>query len=177
MSDKLISSVFGILLAAIALLGSGCAAPSDHRDQPMAATVTIEDQWVSSAKMGMAAMFGTFTNNGHHEARIVSGDSPVAARIEVHEVVPDAAGNTSMRPKPGGITVPAGGTHELTPGGDHLMLMDVAEALQPGAEVALTVVFEDGSTLPVTAQVREFAGGNEEYEPGNTTATPHHDHG
>ncbi len=70
-----------------------------------------------------------------------------------------------MRPKTGGLTVPAEGAHELVPGGDHLMLMDLTQPLQPGAEVALTVVFEDGSELPVTAQVRDFAGGNEEYQP------------
>jgi len=31
--------------------------------------------------------------------------------------------------------------------------------------VALTVTFEDGSTLPIAAQVRDFAGGDEEYAP------------
>ena len=46
------------------------------------------------------------------------------------------------------------------------MLMDLKQPLQPGADVTLTVVFEDGSTLPVTAQIRDFAGANEEYTPG-----------
>ena len=132
----------------------------------MASTVTIENQWASSAETGMAAVFGTLSNKGDHEARIVSGESPIAGRVEVHEVVPDATGAMTMRPKEGGFAVPAGGTRELIPGGDHLMLMDLKEPLQPGADVSLTVVFEDGSTLPVTAQIRDFAGANEEYTPG-----------
>jgi copper(I)-binding protein len=74
----------------------------------------------------------------------------------------------TMRPKEGGFAVPARGTRELIPGGDHLMLMDLKEPLQPGDDVSLTVVFEDGSTLPVTAQIRDFPGANEEYTPGGT---------
>jgi len=44
--------------------------------------------------------------------------------------------------------------------------MDLKQPLQPGADVTLTVVFEDGSSMPVTAQIRDFAGANEEYSPG-----------
>jgi copper(I)-binding protein len=68
-----------------------------------------------------------------------------------------------MRPKAGGVTIPAGGTHDLVPGGDHLMLMDLTTPLRPGADVSLTLAFADGSTLPVIAQVREFAGAKEQY--------------
>ncbi|GJF10895.1 hypothetical protein NGTWS0302_06380 [Mycolicibacterium cyprinidarum] len=142
----------------------------------MAEAVTLSNQWASSAETGMAAVFGTFTNTGHHAAHIVSASSPAAGRVEIHEVVPDEDGGKSMRPKDSGVTVPPGGTHELVPGGDHLMLMDLTEPLQPGADVALTVVFEDGSTLPVIAQVRDFAGSNEEYRPSTespTTGAPH----
>ena len=130
----------------------------------MASTVTFADQWASSAKSGMAAVFGTFTNTGHHDAHVVGADSPAAGRVEIHEVVTDGGG-TSMRPKHGGIVIPAGGVHELVPGGDHLMLMELREPLLPGADISVTVRFEDGSTLPVTAQARDFAGGNESYHP------------
>ena len=132
----------------------------------MASTVTIENQWASSAETGMAAVFGTISNKGDHEARIVSGESPIAGRVEVHEVVPDATGAMTMRPKAGGLRCLRAARDELIPGGDHLMLMDLKQPLQPGADVSLTVVFEDGSTLPVTAQIRDFAGANEEYTPG-----------
>ncbi|MCT7657738.1 copper chaperone PCu(A)C [Mycobacterium deserti] len=151
-----------VAVSATALVATGCTSPALD-EEPMAATVTFKDQWASSADSGMAAVFGTLTNSGHHDARIVSGSSPLAARMEVHEVVPDTDGTKTMRPKARGLTVPAGGTHDLVPGGDHLMLMDLTEPLQPGADIALTVAFEDGSTLPVTAQVRDFAGADEEY--------------
>ena len=91
------------LLAAIAgtVLVAGCSTSQHHHDDTMASAVTIENQWASSAQTGMAAVFGTLSNAGHHDAVVVSGRSPVAARVEVHEVVPDAPGTTTMRRKDG----------------------------------------------------------------------------
>jgi periplasmic copper chaperone A len=166
MLGKPLSNYAAAVLTLCALLGSACASSPEEHGQPMAESVTLKNQWVSSAQTGMAAVFGTFANTGHHEARIVAGNSPLAGRVEVREVVPDAAGNNSMRPKEGGLTVPSGGTRELIPGGDHLMLMNLKQPLHPGADVSLTVVFDDGSTLPVTAEVRDFTGANEAPAPG-----------
>ncbi|MGV0794790.1 copper chaperone PCu(A)C [Mycolicibacterium sp. XJ1819] len=167
------SSVLVAAIAACAVTGAGCSSTADHEEGSMASTVTITDQWANSAEEGMAAVFGTFANTGHHDARIVSGTSPLADRVEVHEVVTGTTGDKTMQTKEGGLTVPAGGTHELVPGGDHLMLMDLRQPLHPGADVEVTVQFEDGSTLPVVAQIRDFAGGGEEYSGGAS----HHDHG
>ncbi|MEO3758249.1 copper chaperone PCu(A)C [Mycobacterium sp. B14F4] len=152
-------------VAVAALLVAGCTTSGHAHDEAMASMVAIEDQWASSAQTGMAAVFGTLTNAGHHDAVVVSGRSRVAGNVEVHEVVPDSSGTKTMRPKQGGLTIPAEGSHNLEPGGDHLMLMDLTQPLSPGTDVTLTVVFEDGSTLPVTAQVRDFAGADEEYQP------------
>jgi copper(I)-binding protein len=148
----------------VLVLVSGCG--SQARDESMAAGVTVGDQWVSAADTGMAAMFGTLTNAGAREARIISGSSPAAGRVEVHEVVPDVGGSNVMQPKAGGIAIPADGAHDLTPGGDHVMLMDLTGPLRPGADVEVVLTFEDGSTLPVTAQARDFPGADEEYQHG-----------
>lgn len=156
-------SLLGLLT--VALLSAGCTSTTDeHTDHAMASEVVFEEQWASAGDGEMAAVFGTLVNNGHHEARVVSGSSPAAGRVEVHEVAGDAGAKT-MRPKEGGIVLPAGGSHELVPGGDHLMLMDLTAPLAVGSDIELTVQFEDGSTLPVTVQVRDFAGANEEYQP------------
>ena len=150
----------------VVLSMSACAAPGTAENTSSASSVTFADPWAGSADMGMAAVFGTFTNGSDRDAVVVAGESPAAARVELHEVAPDAGGNNTMRPKEGGITVPAGATKELVPGGDHLMLMELGQPLEPGVDVALTITFDDGSTLPITAQVRDFAGGAEEYSPG-----------
>lgn len=179
MSDTTRRVPWCTVLALVVWAAVGCTSPAGHDEAPMADTVTFGEQWASSADTGMAAVFGTFTNSGHHEARIVAGSSPAARRVEVHEVTADATGAKTMRPKAGGVSIPAGGTHGLVPGGDHLMLMDLTEPLQPGADVTVTVEFEDGSTLPITAQVRDFAGADEEYHPaaGSDQPSMRHDHG
>ncbi|MDW5614758.1 MULTISPECIES: copper chaperone PCu(A)C [Mycolicibacterium] len=162
MSSKRMSVVFAAL-AAVSL--SACASSAPDETPSMASAVKFDDGWARAAESGMTAVFGTFVNTGDREAHIVGGESPAAARVEIHEVAPDAGGTMAMRPKEGGITVAPEGTQELVPGGDHLMLMDLTGPLQPGSDVALTVTFEDGSTLPIAAQVRDFAGGDEEYAP------------
>lgn len=158
------NSLITLGASVIALLTVSCTSPAAEHEHPMASEVTITDQWASAGDGEMAALFGTLVNNGHREARIVSGSSPAAGHVEVHEVAGDAGAKT-MRPKEGGILLAAGASHELAPGGDHLMLMDLTAPLSPGSDIELTVQFEDGSTLPITAQVRDFAGANEEYQP------------
>lgn len=157
--------VIAALVAAFAALTAGC---SSGTGTTMAAGVSMTDQWANAAHSGMAAVFGTLHNAGARPVQIVSGSSPLAARVEVHEVVPDATGTPLMQPKEGGATVPADGRLELAPGGDHLMLMDLRRPLHPGDEVPVTMTFQDGSTLTITAQVRDFPGADEQY---------HSDHG
>lgn len=167
-----------VVVAAGAVLAAGCSSPSsEHEEQPMASTVTVEEAWANAADLGMAAVFGRFTNTGHHDAHMVSVSSPLSDWVEFHEVVGEGMENKTMQPKEGGITVPAGGSHELVPGGDHIMLMDLKRPLQPGEDVEVTVTFEDGSTLPVTAQIRDFPGAGEEYAGGGDTEAPHTNHG
>lgn len=152
-----------VLIAAAATAGCGT---SDKQRDDAAKTVTVSDQWVKAADSGMTGLFGTFKNSGSHEARIVSATSPVAGKVELHEVVAQPGGASTMRPKEGGFVIPAEGSHTLAPGADHVMLMDLKQPLAVGSDVDVTVQFEDGSSLPFTAQVREFRGAVENYQPG-----------
>ena len=158
---RFLSVVVALLITM--LTGCGSSAPDEST---MASHVAVSDQWASASDDGMAAVFGVFTNTGDRDATVVAGDSPAAASVELHEVVRGGGGAGVMQPKDGGFIVPAGGRHELSPGADHLMLMQLKEPLRPGADVTVTVRFADGSSLPVTAQVRDFPGGQEPYQPG-----------
>ena len=164
---RLFPTAVALILGTFACAFTGCApSNTDHPTEPMAHEIAVTDQWAIAADAGMSSVFGLLTNAGRRDARIVSGSSPSAGRVEIHEVVGDAVEGKTMRPKEGGLVIPAGGSHELAPGGDHVMLMDLEHPLAPGTDVPVTLVFEDGSTLPVTAQVRDFAGGDEEYHHG-----------
>ncbi|WP_433345672.1 copper chaperone PCu(A)C [Microtetraspora malaysiensis] len=129
------------------------------------AAISVTDPWVKGTESGMTAAFGTLVNNGDTEVTVLSATSPLSPDVELHEVV-DSGGKMVMRPKEGGFTIPAHGTHQLEPGGDHIMLMGVTTPVKPGDQISFTLTFKDGGTLEFTAIGKEFAGGKENYQPG-----------
>ncbi|MEV0388767.1 copper chaperone PCu(A)C [Nonomuraea sp. NPDC050643] len=168
-----------LVLAATVVALAGCGAtttaaapatssPSSPPSSSAAAAagLTITDPWVKTTKEGMTAAFGTLVNNGDAPITIVSGTSTLSPTIELHEVV-ESDGKMVMRPKKGGFVVPARGTHQLQPGGDHIMLMSVTKEVLPGARIPFTLQVEGGKPLEFTAVGKDFAGGEEDYQPGH----------
>ncbi|WP_219504298.1 copper chaperone PCu(A)C [Nonomuraea ceibae] len=163
-----------LLAAVVALSGCGTATESTTATAPQGPTaaavpaaqgLTITDPWVKTVKKGMTAAFGTLVNHTGADLTVTAGASPLSPTIELHEVV-DSGGKMVMRPKEGGFVVPAGGKHELRPGGDHIMLMGVTEEVKPGARIPFTLTVKGGAPLEFTAIGKDFAGGKEDYQPG-----------
>lgn len=160
-------------LAASAGLALAVSACGSDETEPAAAETTapetvlsIEEPWVKSAEDGMTAAFGTLVNSGDEDLRIVSAQSPASPMMELHEVAMGDGGEMVMREKGDGFVVPAGGEHILEPGADHIMLMDLAAPIVPGDEVDVVLTLEDGSTFEFSAQAKDFAGADENYQPG-----------
>ncbi|WP_305789863.1 copper chaperone PCu(A)C [Symbioplanes lichenis] len=162
-----------LTLAAVVLATwglTGCGSDTGSADAaatpaPSAATtLTIKDPWVKAATAGtMTAAFGVLTNDTGADVTVVGVESP-ASPMELHEMAMQD-GQMVMRPKEGGFVVKAHGTHELGPGGDHLMLMKPAAAIEAGDEVSFTLKLADGTTVPFTAVAKPFAGAGESYAP------------
>lgn len=154
-----------VALMAAPLVALGCSedsgAPADS-----AAAITISEQWAKAADSGMSAAFGQLHNAGDTDVTVVSATSPASATVELHEVVTGDDGVKVMRPKAGGFRIPAGGELALEPGGNHIMFMGLRGPLRTGSEAPVTLTFDDGSTTTFTAQVRDFPGNQENYEPG-----------
>jgi copper(I)-binding protein len=112
----------------------------------------------------MTAIFGTLDNPTDQDVTVVSGTSPIAGTVELHEVV-ESDGGTTMRPKAGGFTVPAHGRHVLQPGGDHIMVMGLKQAVTAGDTVTATLTLKGGATVEVSAIGKDFAGAKESYDP------------
>ncbi|MFF1272971.1 copper chaperone PCu(A)C [Streptomyces marokkonensis] len=145
--------------------GSATATPGEAA--ATAAPVTMKDPWVKAAESGMTGAFGTLVNRTDADITVVSATSGASRTTELHEVA-DVDGKMVMRPKEDGFVIPAKGSHRLEPGSDHLMLMRLADAVKPGDEVPVTLTFKDGRTLEFTAVAKQFAGGKENYEPGES---------
>ncbi|WP_249999350.1 copper chaperone PCu(A)C [Actinoplanes sp. M2I2] len=163
---------------AVATFGlAGCGGGSSDAATPApapsataaAATLTVKDPWVKAGAAGaMTAAFGTLVNDTGADITITTAESP-ASPLELHEMAMKD-GKMVMQPKQGGFVIKSRGSHELSPGGDHLMLMKPAQAIEPGDEVSFTLKLGDGSTVPFTAIAKPFAGAEESYDPGHSMA-------
>ncbi|WP_062304099.1 copper chaperone PCu(A)C [Demequina subtropica] len=152
---RFLATAAATLVAATAL--AGCA--SD--DAPAAGTLEVTDPWVKTATPEdmMSAAFGTLTNTSDEDVTVVAATSDASPEIQLHEVV-----GGEMQEKDGGFTIAAGESLTLEPGGYHLMLMGLPEAIEAGDEVDFTLELSDGGAVTFTATAKDFDGANEDYD-------------
>ncbi|MFO1312351.1 MAG: copper chaperone PCu(A)C [Burkholderiales bacterium] len=126
------------------------------------ADVTVKDAWVRGTVTGQKATGAFMQLSSSTDAILVAAASPVAKVVEIHEMAMDG-GVMKMRAV-ANLPVPAGKTVDLSPGGYHVMLMDLVQPLKEGDKVPLTLTFADKAgkktTQEVTAVVRPLAGGH-----------------
>ncbi|WP_083980158.1 copper chaperone PCu(A)C [Demequina salsinemoris] len=153
------------LVAAAALIGSAFAltACSTDAEAETSEPLTITDAWVKAVDDGMTGAFALIENTSDEAVTIVGATTDASSMVQLHETVADESGSTTMQEVDGGFTIEPGAALTLEPGGDHLMLMGVADPLEAGADVDITLELSDGTELPFTAVVKEFSGAQEEY--------------
>ncbi|MFC0004852.1 copper chaperone PCu(A)C [Micromonospora siamensis] len=135
-----------------------------------AGALGIRDPWVKAADKGMTAAFGTLVNDGDADVTITGAATDVSP-MELHEMTMKD-GKMVMQPKKGGIVVKAHSRATLEPGGDHLMLMNLAKPVRAGDELSFTLTFADGRTQTFTAVAKPFTGAQESYAPGHGEPMP-----
>lgn len=117
------------------------------------AQTAYKDPWVRGtvAQQKATGLFVTLTSKSG--GTLVSASSPVAGVVEIHEMAME--GNVMrMRALSSGLKLPAGQPVELKPGGFHVMLMDLKQALKDGDTVPVTFVIQgpDGKREPLEIQ-------------------------
>jgi periplasmic copper chaperone A len=120
-------------------------------------TVTVSDPYVRlvPAAAGVTGAYMMLKNTDTNDHALVKAASGAAKNVELHTVIM-AGGKMEMRPVPK-MDVKAGGETQLKPGSFHIMLIGLKAPLKEGADVALTLTFEDGSTKNVVAPVKKIA--------------------
>ena len=117
--------------------------------------IVVEDAYARAstptAKSGAAFMM--LMNTGDQDDRLVGAKSDVAARVELHTHREIADGVMKMMEVEEGFAIPAGGTHMLARGGDHVMFMGLNEPFADGDTVAVTLVFEHAGEVAVEIPV------------------------
>ena len=123
---------------------------------PVAASVTATDAWVRGTVPAQKSTGAFVTLTSTEDARVVSVTTPAARSAQIHESLMDG-GRASMRHVES-LSLPAGRSVELRPGGYHVMLEDLAKPLAEGDRVPLTFTIEDKggkrSSVQVDAAVR-----------------------
>ena len=123
-----------------------------------AQTIDIKNAWVRTSVPGQKATAAFMQITAKEDQKLVSVSSPVAGVAEVHAMKMEGD-IMKMRALPNGLDLPAGKTVALTPGGYHVMLMDLKAALPKDSTVPMTLVFKDAKgvesrlllNLPVAA--------------------------
>ena len=149
--------------------GDASAAGSATGDRAAAAdSVTVEQPWLKAADSGMTSAFGELRNDGDTAVTLTGASADgIAGEVELHETAADPqTGASSMQAREEPLLIGPGETAALEPGGDHLMLMDLQCAPMAGTELSLELQFDDGSATTVELPVRDYAGAQEEYAPG-----------
>nr|WP_315428470.1 copper chaperone PCu(A)C [uncultured Albidiferax sp.] len=107
-----------------------------------AQNVEVSNAWARTTVPGQKGSGAFMTLTAKEAARLVSVSTPVAGVAEVHEMKMEGD-VMKMRALPGGLDLPAGKPVALTPGGYHIMLMDLKAALPKDSTIPLTLVFQD----------------------------------
>lgn len=137
---------FMALIAAFAIVAGACSGSDD---------LSVDDPWGRPSPMseGNAAFYMDIRGGGEDDT-LVSASAAPCGMVELHETSM-SDGVMSMQHLPEGIPIPAGETVSLEPGGLHVMCMNVSDPLELGEMIDVALVFESGTEMTVTAEVRE----------------------
>lgn len=113
--------------------------------------------FIAPASGANGAVFMDITNNTGKEITITGAATPVSKRVELHTQTNDD-GVMKMRPADSFTIAGNGGTLSLKPGGDHIMLLDLATPLRKGRQFPLTLEFAKRKAQAITVHVVKPGG-------------------
>lgn len=114
-------------------------------------TVQVEHAWSRPAPAGrVGVLYCTITDSGVPD-RLTGISTPAAERAELHQSLSEN-GIAKMRAVPNAAVAP-GKPLTLSPGGYHVMLMGLKQALKPGDKFPVTFTFDHAGAITTTAVV------------------------
>lgn len=114
--------------------------------------LTIVEAWARATPVKTGAAYISVRNDGDTADRLTGVSSDVAQMTHLHQSK-EENGVMQMRPVDG-IDLPPHATVTLKPGGNHVMLMGLANSLKAGDTFPLALTFEKAGAVTVTVEVR-----------------------
>lgn len=141
------------ILAVLAL--SAIASAANANDYTLG-ELRITQPWAKASLKGVpnSAAYLTITNAGDTDDTLVAASTGVSRAVEIHTMTMKD-GVMRMRRLEGGVTLPAGQTIALKPGGKHIMLIGLKDRLEAGASFELTLTFEKAGEKRIDVMVGE----------------------
>ncbi len=137
-----------LIIAAVA----GVATPP-----PMSGHVTVANAWFRALPANLpAGGYFELHNVARWPAVLTGATSPVCGMLMLHKSERKSGMETMS--DVGAVDIPAGGALRFAPGGYHLMCMDPRPAMKPGASIAVTLKFSDGSVATAKFVVKNAKG-------------------
>lgn len=132
--------------------GPASAPPSAATEA--SAGISIVDAWAAPTPSGVdiAAGYLSITNGTAADDVLVGVSTPRATRSDIHEMSGEN-GVMRMRAVPR-LTIPAGQTVTLGPGGLHLMFTGLDHPFTAGENIPLRLSFEHAGVRDITLSVR-----------------------
>ena len=158
---------FTILLPTL-IAASAFLATTAGAQQYKVASIEVDQPWSTATPRGasVAAGYMTIKNTGTEPDVLTGASTPVAGKVEVHQMTMDN-GVMRMRPLPSGLEIKPGETVTLKPGSFHLMLENLKQPIQRGKNFKATLMFAKAGSVDVDFSVES---------PGPTTGeAPTHD--
>ena len=118
-----------------------------------AQNVDVKNAWVRASVQGQKATGAFMQLTASQPTTLVGVASPVAGVAEVHEMKMDGD-VMRMRALPQGLPLPAGKAVALTPGGYHVMLMDLKATLPKDSTIPLTLTFKDAKGVESRVELK-----------------------
>lgn len=117
--------------------------------------IMIHDSYARAAgKMAKAGgAFMQIMNKGDTDDRLIDARSPFAKKVELHTHKDLGDGVMKMVHVEEGFAIPAGATHSLARGGDHVMFMGLTETFEQGKMIPVTLVFEKAGEIEIEIPV------------------------
>ncbi len=103
--------------------------------------VKVDNAWVRPAAKGQSGTGGYLRLTSSKAVTLVGLSSPVAGLSQLHEMF--MQGDVMRMRELGSVSLPAGQAVEFKPGANHLMLMNLKQALKVGDQVEVTLIFKD----------------------------------
>ena len=119
--------------------------------------LVLDQAWTRATPGGAKVGGGylTIDNKGATADKLIGGSSPVAGKVEVHEMAMNN-GVMTMRQLKDGLPIAAGKSVKLAPGGYHIMLMELKAPLKKGDKIPVTLKFEKAGDVKLTLDVQDI---------------------